>query len=190
MGEGIYQTITGKLAREEPRVEGRTLAAVSVILRGKDSPEVLLIKRAERTGDPWSGNVAFPGGKLEEGDKSAREVAIRETIEEVGIDLEATAVFLGYFEPFMTHTGTMNVVPSVFLLRRGVEVKHNEEVSSYMWADLSRLLGPGSRSTHRIEAGGGSIEMPAFVIGDFEVWGLTYRIVTALATPDGFAPRL
>lgn len=184
MGRDVYQTITGKLAKDEPRVAGKMLAAVSVILRGKDSPQVLLIKRAERTGDPWSGQVAFPGGKMEDVDRGARAVAIRETREEIGIDLEMSAEFLGFYEPFMTHTGTMNVVPSVYLLKGEVDVKPNEEVSSYRWIDLGRLLGPGSRSTYRLPFGGG-IEMPAARVDDYVVWGLTYRILTSLAdSPD------
>ena len=181
MAGEILQAITDRLAGGEPRVDGKVLAAVSVIIKGKDSPEVLLIKRAERVGDPWSGQVAFPGGKVEEGDRSAREVAVRETREEIGIDLGKTSEFLGYFQPFMTHTGTMNVVPSVYLLTRDVEVKPNEEVSSFMWADLAKLLAPSSRTLHRIGFAGRQTDMPAFLVGDYVVWGLTYRILTSLA---------
>jgi 8-oxo-dGTP pyrophosphatase MutT (NUDIX family) len=184
MGRDVYQTITSKLAKDEPRVVGKKLAAVSIILSGKDSPQVLLIKRAERAGDPWSGQVALPGGKFEDVDSGARAVAVRETREEVGIDLEAAAEFLGYYEPIMTHTGTMDVVPSVYLLRGEVKVTPNEEVSSYRWIDLGRLLGPESRSTYRLPFGGG-IEMPAAVVDDYLVWGLTYRILSSLAgSPD------
>jgi 8-oxo-dGTP pyrophosphatase MutT (NUDIX family) len=178
---GIYGTITGKLRNDEPKVSGRLLAAVSVILRGKENPEVLLIKRAERDGDPWSGQVAFPGGRMREGERTAREVAIRETLEEVGVDLSEASEFLGYFDPFVTHTGTMNVVPSVYLLKREVEVRPNRrEVSSFIWTNLAKLLGPELRSTHKVGIQGQQVEMPAFVIGDYVVWGLTYRIVTTL----------
>lgn len=188
MVDGIFQDITRKLAKDEPRVGDKKLAAVSVILSGKDSPSVLLIKRAERAGDPWSGQVAFPGGKIKEGDRSAREVATRETLEEVGIDLKASSEFLGYFEPFATHTGTMNVVPSVYLLKREVPVRPNEEVSSYRWVDFATLLGPRSRAIHRLSFGGQEVEMPAFAVGDYVIWGLTYRIVSSLAGPSSSGP--
>jgi 8-oxo-dGTP pyrophosphatase MutT (NUDIX family) len=50
-------------------------------------PEVLFIKRASRAGDRWTGHVALPGGKREPKDKDDKTAAIRETSEEIGLDL-------------------------------------------------------------------------------------------------------
>jgi 8-oxo-dGTP pyrophosphatase MutT (NUDIX family) len=126
---------------------------------------------------------------MEKGEKSARDVAVRETMEEVGIDLARSAEFLGYFEPHVTHTGTMNVVPSVYLMKRGVKPKLNAEVSSCRWVDLEELLAPRSQSGHLVEYRDQKIEMPAYLVGDYEVWGLTHRILTALLDPGSAKGR-
>jgi 8-oxo-dGTP pyrophosphatase MutT (NUDIX family) len=150
------------------------------MLTGRHAPRTLLIKRAERTGDPWSGQVAFPGGKFQEGDTSARDTAVRETLEEVGIDLATSSEFLGYFRSFRTHTGNMDVVPALFLLKGDVRVRTNEEVTSFLWVGLERLTSDRARATYSLRLGGESREVPAFRVGGYVVWGLTQRIISAL----------
>jgi 8-oxo-dGTP pyrophosphatase MutT (NUDIX family) len=176
----ILSTLVSKLQSGEPQVEGSRPAAVSVMLTGGQAPKTLLIKRAERAGDPWSGQVAFPGGRFHEGDKSARDTAVRETLEEVGIDLAASSEFLGYFKPFRTHTGSMDVVPTLFLLKGDVQVKTNDEVKSYLWVEVERLMPDQARATHNLRLGDESMEVPALRVGDYVVWGLTQRIISAL----------
>jgi 8-oxo-dGTP pyrophosphatase MutT (NUDIX family) len=171
--------LSKKLVKQEPSQKGLRFAAVSIILEG-DSPKVLLIKRAERSGDPWSGQIAFPGGKMNPEDRTARDAAIRETLEEVGIDLAESAEFLGYAGVTTTHTGTMDVVPTVFVLKEGAAVHPNQEVASYRWVDLDELLAPDARSTYRLPTSGEQFEMPAFMVGDYVIWGLTYRILSTL----------
>ena len=181
----LFDSISKKLGSTSITSTGLRLAAVAIIIRDKDSPSVLMIRRAESKGDPWSGQVAFPGGKKQEGDPSARATAVRETYEEVGIELEKTADFLGYAEPMVTHTGTMEVVPAAFLLRDEVRVKPNEEVASHRWIKLDEMLAPRSRSVYRLNREGVEIRMPAYSVGDYVVWGLTYRIVSTLAGSPG-----
>ena len=86
------------LAAHEPvtlATEGNHQAAVAVVLRdAKGTPELLLIERARREGDPWSGHMAFPGGRLDPTDSDPRSAAERETLEEVGVRL-ARAESLG-----------------------------------------------------------------------------------------------
>ncbi len=169
-----------KLETAEPVAKSRKLAAVSVIIDGDDSPRTLLIKRAERPNDPWSGQVAFPGGKMIESDGSVRQTAIRETREELGVDLSRDADFAGYYVPFRTHTGDMEVVPVVFLLKREVKVVPNQEVSGYRWVGLDALLSARATSSYHLETGSASRDTPAYKIGDYVVWGLTQRIVSSL----------
>jgi 8-oxo-dGTP pyrophosphatase MutT (NUDIX family) len=176
----IFSTLVGKLQSQEPQVEGPRPAAVSVMLTGRHAPKTLLIKRAERIGDPWSGQVAFPGGKFQEGDKSVRDTAVRETLEEVGVDLATCSEFLGYFRPFRTHTGNMDVVPTLFLLKGDVQVRTNDEVTSHLWVELERLMSDEAGATYILRQGGESREVPAFRVGDYVVWGLTQRIISAL----------
>jgi 8-oxo-dGTP pyrophosphatase MutT (NUDIX family) len=178
--DDIVGRITGHLVAHEPAPRGLRFAAVAIVISDRDAPKVLLIRRAERAGDPWSGQVAFPGGKKQDDDASAKDTAIRETNEEVGIDLGRSATFLGYASVTTTHTGTMDVVPTVFILRTPVQVTPNSEVASYVWADLGEILSPGSRSTYRFEYGGNDAELPAYTVGDFVVWGLTHRILSSV----------
>lgn len=179
MASPIILSLTRKLSKDEPSPGDVKFASVAVVLRGA-SLKTLLIKRAEKEGDPWSGQVAFPGGKMKDGDATVRDTAIRETREEVGVDLAESARFLGYLGAFRTHTGTMDVVPSVFLLDEDVSVRLNEEVSSYRWVDFTDFANPASNSTHLVRRDGVTLQVPAFAIGEYVVWGLTYRIIRSL----------
>jgi 8-oxo-dGTP pyrophosphatase MutT (NUDIX family) len=179
MPSEILPILAGRLSGEEPQTSRRR-ASVAVILSGGAAPKVLLIKRSERNGDPWSGQIAFPGGKHQEGDASAKDTAVREAREEVGIDLDSSSEFLGYFGSFRTHTGDMDVVPAIFLLRGEVAVRVNDEAVSFMWVGLERFLAPEARVEIAPEIRGARSEVPAFREGDYVIWGLTYRIITAL----------
>ena len=176
---GILQALKEKLNANKPPAGQLRQASVAVILDNPEAPSVLLIKRADRVGDPWSGQVAFPGGKAQEGDTTLREIAVRETREELGVDLGKEAIFLGYFTSFRTHTGTLDVFPAVFLLTKEVEVRPNEEVSSYRWVKLTELTAE-SRTSYRVDAGGQTRETPAYLVGDYAIWGLTHRIISSL----------
>ena len=176
----IIQALSGRLNANEPSAGQLKRASVAVTLNGPESPSVLLIKRADRVGDPWSGQVAFPGGKAQDGDGTLKETAIRETREEVGIDLGQDADFLGYLTPFRTRTGTLDVFPAVFLLKKKVEVRSNEEVSSYRWVKLEKLTAEHVRSSYRVDVGGQTREIPALLVDGYVVWGLTHGIISSL----------
>lgn len=180
MARTIIARVTKNLVPHEPRIRGARRAAVSIIVRDRRFPSVLLIKRAERAGDPWSGQIAFPGGKMQPQDRTARDTAVRETLEEVGIDLGRVAEFLGYAAVATTHTGNMDVVPSVFALKTAVEIRPNEEVASYRWVDLWDIMAPEAQSTYQLKYAGNAVGMPAFAVGDYVVWGLTHRILSSV----------
>ena len=164
----------------EPRTRAERLAGVSVIIEAGDKARTLLVRRAQRTGDPWTGQVAFPGGKMRAGDVSVLQTAVRETQEEVGVDLARNAEFLGYFGSFRTRVGSMDVVPSVFKLKSKVKVTPNEEVSDFKWVAFESFLAPRSRSTFSFEADGARLEAPAFMVEGYVIWGLTFRIIESL----------
>jgi 8-oxo-dGTP pyrophosphatase MutT (NUDIX family) len=176
----IFSALVEKLGSQEPQIVGGRRAAVSVIISDRVSPKILLIRRSERAGDPWSGQIAFPGGKFQEGDASLKATAVREAREEVGLDLDLAGEFLGYLGAFRTHTGDMDVVPAVFLLQREVKVNANEEVASHVWVDLAGLTSREVESTHKLDLGGEVKEVPAFRVGDYIIWGLTHRMISAL----------
>ena len=85
------EDIALKLSARRPteiRDEGARRAAVAMLLReAAEGPEVFFIERARHPGDPWSGHMAFPGGRVEVGDPDVRAAVERETLEEVGISL-------------------------------------------------------------------------------------------------------
>ncbi|HMJ14340.1 MAG TPA: CoA pyrophosphatase, partial [Polyangiaceae bacterium] len=97
-------------------------AAVAAVLRDAEhGAEALLIRRAAREGDPWSGHMAFPGGQREPHDQDLLDTAVRETHEEIGLDLREHAALLGRLETLPAVAGGrrigMNVTPFVFELR-------------------------------------------------------------------------
>jgi len=157
-----------------------------VFRKGPKQEEVLLIKRSVRPGDPWSGDMAFPGGRVEAQDSSFMAAAIRETREEVGADLSANARFLGYMRPFQARRRSILVVPSVFLASGPVSTRANKEVSTIIWVPLDDLIREENRSTYVSELEGARRTFPSFTLQGHIVWGLTERILSALV--DSSAP--
>lgn len=167
-----------------PRAPGGAHAAVAVALRPSDDRlEVLLILRAERSGDPWSGHVALPGGRREAADPDDLATAMRETHEEVGIDLGARGVLLGGLEPVepRSDAGGMLVAPWVFAVPEGTLATPNPEVQAATWIPVVSLAESGSAAEHRYELPNGScLVFPAFRVNGLTIWGMTYRILLEL----------
>jgi 8-oxo-dGTP pyrophosphatase MutT (NUDIX family) len=157
-------------------------AAVAVVLT-PDPDSVLLIRRAERTGDPWSGHMALPGGRRELGE-SLLATSIRECCEEVGFSLsqEQLAGALPDVAPRTPRLPPLAIRPFVFVLPFRPSLHTNDEVASAHWVDLAELLRPGAHHPVQIELQGHSRQMPAYQIGAGIVWGLTERILTSLLT--------
>jgi 8-oxo-dGTP pyrophosphatase MutT (NUDIX family) len=183
-GGSFLDSLSPKLAADNPaRLVPKKSAGVAVIFRdAQDDMEVLLIRRAEREGDPWSGQVAFPGGMVSAADKSFEDTAKREAAEEVGVDLSKdAAVFLGYMRDFRARMKEVVVVPSVFKLVGSSALTPNEkEVASCEWASLKELAGEEARSSYLIPKGGGQIPFPCIVHRGLVIWGLTERILSAI----------
>ena len=157
-------------------------AAVALVLRpGPDGPELLLIRRAEREGDPWSGHVALPGGREQAGDAGPAHTAARETHEEVGIDV-ARGRLLGPVEPVWPQSSRaprILVRPFVFWVDGDVELAPNHEVDEAVWVPVRELLEPGAVTEHLLEMEGiEPMRFPAFGARGYVVWGLTHRILT------------
>lgn len=156
-------------------------AAVSVVLA--PSPDaLLLIRRAERNGDPWSGHMALPGGRREPGDAALLETAMRETLEELGLRLERSQL-IGTLDDVIPRTPVLPPVavrPFVFSLPTRPILVPNEEVAAAAWVSLDHLLDPATYHTARIDVRGAPREMPAYRFEDTIVWGMTERILTGL----------
>lgn len=154
-------------------------AAVALVL--VPSPDaLLLIRRAERAGDPWSGHMALPGGRRAPDDTDLVATAIRETAEEVGLAL-ARADLLGRLEDLLPRFPTLPPVavrPYVFTLARRPALTLNAEVAAYRWVYLDHLLHPDTYHSARIDIRGESRDVPAYRLEEAIVWGMTERILT------------
>ena len=154
-------------------------AAVAVIINSSRSTNsLLLIRRTERTGDPWSGQIAFPGGHRAPGDRSFLETAIRETNEEVGISLRDHPV-LGVLPLIYARTRSVRVAPFVFQLKTNVEVHPNVEVANAFWVSINDLAqSKVVRSKVRVDEK--ELNVDSYICGENVIWGLTLRIIKIL----------
>ena len=176
------ESLKGRLRREGPvpkSDKGHPEAAVAIIINPADrGGSILLIKRTERVGDPWSGQIAFPGGHKASSDRNFLETAIREAHEEVGIDLREHEL-LGQLPLVFARTRRVQVAPYVFQLKAGVAVRSNDEVAESFWIPLSTVEGISvSRIEVRVEEG--KLNVDAYVYLGHVIWGLTFRIINVL----------
>ena len=162
---------------------GLSRAAVALLLRpaGADV-ELLLIRRAEREGDPWSGHMALPGGRAQAGDADPPATAARETREEVGIDPEGGGELLGALEPLWPRSARapgILVYPFVFAVPADAEPVPNHEVDAAVWIPVPELLHPGAVTEHLYEIEGADpMRFPALGTRGYVIWGLTHRILS------------
>ena len=159
-------------------------AAVAILLRpGPDGLELLLIRRAEREGDPWSGHVALPGGREQASDAGPAATAARETHEEVGIDAARMGRLLGAVDPVWPQSArapSIVVRPFAFAVPPATEaVPHAAEVDAAVCIPLRELMEPGAVTEYLLEMEGiEPMRFPAFGARGYVVWGLTHRILT------------
>jgi 8-oxo-dGTP pyrophosphatase MutT (NUDIX family) len=155
------------------------IAAVAIVINANDrGGSILLIKRTDRQGDPWSGQMAFPGGHRSPTDQTFLETVIREAREEVGIRLQGHEL-LGMLPIVLTGGRRVRVAPFVFQLKQDVVVKTNEEVDESFWVPLNELqrMMPVRTKVHVEE---GRLTVDAFIYRDRVIWGLTFRIINTL----------
>lgn len=148
-------------------------AAVALLLKPVDqSFELFFVKRAENLADPWSGQMAFPGGKRDPEDQNLKRTVVRETLEETSINLLDRSRFLGVMKPLRsTRRPEMRILPFLILLEHEPTIKLNEELEWFVWISPEELL------QHKGTAKFGFGEIPAYVFGEKVIWGLTYRIL-------------
>lgn len=178
---------------------GRAHAAVSLILRAGPQLELLLIRRAEAEGDPWSGHMALPGGRRDPLDESLLQTAMRETLEETGIRLVESGVVLGPLAPLAPATRRLppiSIFPFVFGVPEGIRAQAaSREVDEVLWAPLPFLRSPEASGTVDVPLGEVSRVFPCIRFDDRVIWGLTYRILQELfrmfgeGSPDTLGER-
>ena len=174
--------VRSRLARHVPvaaDATGRMQAAVSVVLAPDESGalSLLLIRRAEVPGDPWSGQMGLPGGRREDGDPDLLATALRETEEETGVRLPADAV-LGTLDDIAPLTPVLPPVlvrPFVCAIGQIPQVTPSHEVADFLWVPIDGL--PTSAGKVEVPIRGDLRIMPAYLVGPHVVWGMTHRII-------------
>jgi 8-oxo-dGTP pyrophosphatase MutT (NUDIX family) len=161
-------------------------AAVAIVLReGDRGLDVLMIKRAERDGDPWSGHMGFPGGRSEPGDEHALATAVRETVEEIDLDLDRDGRPLGRLSDLMTRPGrrggSMVITPFVFATDlEAPQFRCNEEVDEVLWVPLGFLGDHSNRERMSWKTGGIPIDIPCYFYRGRRIWGLSLMMLDEL----------
>jgi 8-oxo-dGTP pyrophosphatase MutT (NUDIX family) len=185
------------LARLSPRtdedVPAIRKAAVAAVMR--DAPagtELLFIRRAEHPRDPWSGQMGLPGGRVDPADASTFNAAVRETLEEVGLDLTRAARPIGALSEVRTHLPLgrppHSVAPFCFAVEGDPPLVTNYEVQEALWVPLGFLANRHNRHAFTWVRRGVPVPMPCYRWEGRVIWGLTLRIVDELLEVAGNIP--
>lgn len=173
------------LAGRVPRLDtpnGRHGAVAMLLREAPAAPEMLFIERARCIDDPWSGDIGFPGGKVDLQDAGPRAAAEREVLEEIGISL-TDARFLGRLDDITGDRLPITVSCFVYALETVPRIAFNNEVVSCFWVPLPDLLDPSRRLLAPVYSGQESLLRPAIRLlppGRTVLWGLTFRLVLQL----------
>ena len=158
-------------------------AAVAAVIRMVNGElQLLFIKRAEVAHDPWSGHVAFPGGRREPQDGSLLDTAVRETCEELSLDL-ARGEVIGRLDDISPRTRTLPAIvvrPYVAVTTPDVTLVPSREVAATFWVPISKLRDPSAQDEHHVIVNGVKSSFAAYRFEQHYVWGLTERIVRQL----------
>lgn len=180
----LYHPRTAEERPETTPAPGRSAASVALVVRpAADDLEVLLIRRALFQGDPWAGHIALPGGRRSPSDRDAVETAVRETREEVGVDLEQGGQLLGRLDDVVPRPGApaVTVSPFAFSVRGEVPLRLNAEVDFAVWAPLGELADPAAAREYLHEVDAETrLRFPAIGLREHLIWGITYRILSQL----------
>jgi 8-oxo-dGTP pyrophosphatase MutT (NUDIX family) len=194
--KALHRALEWRRPRLVEPLAGVVRASVTVLVRpARADLELLLIERPVRPGDPWSGHMALPGGRSEPGE-DPMETAIRETREEVGVDVERGGLHLGRLDEVQPSRGgpQIAVAPFVFAVPTGTQLFPSAaEVATALWVPVRHLSDPASAAEHLHRLpGGAGVRFPAVRYHHHVIWGLTFRILMqfleiARATRDGEA---
>ena len=152
-------------------------AAVGLLLTPREEDyEILFVKRVERSTDPWSGQIAFPGGKIDSVDKSLKDTVIREVFEETNIRVEEENI-LGVLEIIKSESSrNIKILPFIIMLEKSPFIKLNKnELDRFFWIPYEKI------ETNRGITNFGSRKIPAYIFGKDIIWGVTYNILNAFS---------
>lgn len=157
--------------------DGRRRAAVAIVLH---EARVLLMQRAIRQGDPWSGHISLPGGGFQVEDATLLRAAMRETREELGVELDG-AKYLGQspmLAPMMSGPLGVEVSPFVFVVEREPPLVLNHEAAGTFWLPLDRAIAGAFDAEFDFVHEERRMTLPSWKYEGHVVWGLTWRILS------------
>lgn len=164
-------------------------AAVAILLRGSSlsEAEILLMRRAEREGDRWSGQIGLPGGHAEPIDKDLVETARRESREEVGIDPGAEGATLFGALPIVQASARgkrvpLFTTPVVFHRESPEPATLGPEADEAFWLPVALVFSGEIDATHRYEKAGLVHKLPSWDYEGRTIWGMTYGILNRFLT--------
>ncbi len=169
--------------QRDPAAFPRAAAVAAVLVPDGPSTRLLFIRRADNPRDPWSGQMALPGGRHEPGDPSLRHTAMRETWEEVGLSLDGARHLAALDDVEAVAQGRrvgMLIRPHVFALDRPPTLRPNEEVAEVIWAPLGPLFTGAAETEHSWQLGPARWRLPAWDVEGRIVWGLTHRMLSGM----------
>jgi 8-oxo-dGTP pyrophosphatase MutT (NUDIX family) len=164
-----------------PPDDGRKRAAVAAVLHDEPAgPRVLLMKRTERPGDPWSGHISLPGGRYDRSDEDLLATSIRETREELGIDLAGARLLgnLPTLSPLSAGPNGMEVTPFVFATHEPVVPQVSAEAAAAFWLPLETAMSGALDDLYTYP--GTERQFPSWRFEGHVIWGLTFRILAEL----------
>ena len=183
--EEVRQVLRAHRKRTVPIASHMRKAAVAAIFRESPELELLFIRRAESPIDPWSGHMAFPGGRVDPRDTGPLGAVVRETREEVALDLDREARLVGELShvPAIAHGRPVPMVifPFVFELTGDAELVPDEaEVQEALWVPFSFLLDVKNRGSIEKKIAGVPMRLPAYRLDGRVIWGLTLKMIDEL----------
>lgn len=181
--EAIHRALGVHIPDTGPSKEAVRNAAVAMVISNVEDRglSALFIKRAEHPNDPWSGQMAFPGGRFEPYDKSLDAAARRETLEEVGLELTDEMLIGRLSDVTGGRLSIHNLAVSAFVFHHPgpFELKPNYEVAETVWVPLSHLGDPAMIQPYVFPKDPMKREFPSWVYEGYTIWGLTYRIIAS-----------
>ncbi len=155
-------------------------AAVALVLARRPEPSLLLVRRRERAGDPWSGHMALPGGYSSTTDTTLEVTAVRETMEETGLDLTAHGELIGALDdlsPRSTYLPRIVVRPFVFAVDKEQPAAASSEVDEIVWLTVAELFDAANQKPLTFDFPDGARTFESFQVRGYTIWGLTERIL-------------
>lgn len=183
--EGADQRLRRHTARRKWYRRWLARSAVAMILREVDSGlEILMIERAQCEGDPWSGHMAFPGGRAEPPDRHSLDTARRETREEIGLETDRHTRYLGRLSDLLSRrrpgSRSMVITPHLFSIAHVPPLSPNREVADVVWIPLNFLADSRNRRQMQWRGNGMVRDLPCYDYRDRRIWGLSLAMLDEL----------